>query len=916
MTLVRPTSRPMRDPAFDPPQEAYDAGLPPHDPQATPSMAQFLEIKAANPGCLLFYRMGDFYELFFQDAEIASRTLGIVLTKRGKHAGEDIPMCGVPVVRSDEYLHRLIGAGHRVAVCEQMEDPAEARKRGSKSIVRREVVRIVTPGTLTEEGLLEARRANVLAAIARQRVSETRHDYAIAAADISTGQFTVFAVSEADLPGEISRLDASEILVPDALREDPSLAQLWLSPGFSITRLAREGFAPSSAAERVAGYFEVKTLDSFGAFSRPELAAMAAITAYLDRTQLGSRPPLSIPKARMGNGHMAIDAATRANLELIRTLGGNREGSLLAAIDRTVSASGGRLIAQWLAAPLISLVDIRARHDAIEALMAMGDLRKRLRAHLAEASDLARAMTRLALDRAGPRDLLAIGQALVEAEKIAAMLAQAGEMPALLQKGADALLRSPAAIGHSILAAFREDVPLQKRDGGFIRPGFDAALDALFALRDDSRSVIAQLQARYAEETGTKTLRIKHNNMLGFYVEVPQQAGEKLLQPPHVQVFIHRQTMAGAMRFSTAELGGLERKIAEASGAAMARELEHFAQISAQLLAKDDAIRAAADALALIDTLAALAELAARENYTRPIMSEDSIFRIAGGRHPVVEAALKAAGGSFITNDCDLSPDDGRESGRILLVTGANMAGKSTYLRQNALIAILAQMGSFVPAKSAEIGLVDRLFSRVGAADDLARGRSTFMVEMVETAAILNQSGPRALVILDEIGRGTATYDGLSIAWAAIEHLHDQNRCRALFATHFHELTALSGKLDRLHPVTMKVTAYKGDVVFLHEVVPGAADRSYGIQVAKLAGLPASVVSRAGKILAELEKADRASPMTRMLDDLPLFRVAAREEETPQADALRQALAEIRPDELSPREALEALYRLKALPRN
>lgn len=915
MTLSHPNPRPMREPAFDPPQDAYDDGMPPHDPQATPSMAQFLEIKAANPGCLLFYRMGDFYELFFRDAEIAVRTLNIVLTKRGKHAGEDIPMCGVPIHRSDEYLHRLISAGHRVAVCEQMEDPAEARKRGSKSIVRREVVRIVTPGTLTEEGLLDARRANILSAIARQRVSETRFEYAIAAVDISTGQFTVFSVAEADLSGEIARLDPSEMLVPDAIRDDPTLCMLWLSPNFSITRIAREGFDPATAGARIAVYFEVATLDSFGAFSRPELGAMAAITAYLERTQLGSRPPLSIPQARTSSASMAIDAATRANLELVRTLSGNRDGSLLATIDRTLSAGGGRLISQWLAAPLTSLSEIRARHDAVAALLSQSDLRAQLRARLRQVSDFARAMTRLALDRAGPRDLIAIGQGLVEAEAIAALLAHAGDIPPMLGSARDGLLRAPASIGHAILDAFRQDVPLQKRDGGFIKQGFDAALDALFALRDDSRSVIAQLQARYADETGTKTLRIKHNNMLGFYVEVPQQAGEKLLQPPHVQVFIHRQTMAGAMRFSTAELGGLERRIAEASGAALARELEHFAQISARLLAEDAAIRAAADSLALLDTLAALAELAAQEHYTRPVISEDCAFMIEGGRHPVVEAALRQVGGSFIVNGCDLSPSGGQNSGRILLVSGANMAGKSTYLRQNALIAILAQMGSFVPAKSAEIGIVDRLFSRVGAADDLARGRSTFMVEMVETAAILNQSGPRALVILDEIGRGTATYDGLSIAWAAIEHLHDANRCRALFATHFHELTALTSKLDRLHPVTMKVTAYKGDVVFLHEVVPGAADRSYGIQVAKLAGLPASVVARAGKILAELEKADRASPMTRMLDDLPLFRLAEREEAPPASTILDQALAEMRPDEMSPREALEALYRLKALPK-
>lgn len=426
--------------------------------------------------------------------------------------------------------------------------------------------------------------------------------------------------------------------------------------------------------------------------------------------------------------------------------------------------------------------------------------------------------------------------------------------------------------------------------------------------------MIAQLQARYAEETAVRALKVRHNNVLGYFVEVPQQAGERMLQPPFSVLFVHRQTMAGAMRFSTSELSTLEHKIGEASGKALARELDHFAGFAAEILAADSTIRAAAEALAALDVLAGLADLAAREEWARPVMSEDCAFAITEGRHPVVERAIKSTGESFIANSCDLSPEGAAEAGRILLVTGANMAGKSTYLRQNALIAILAQMGSFVPAKSARIGIVDRLFSRVGAADDLARGRSTFMVEMVETAAILNQAGPRALVILDEIGRGTATYDGLSIAWAAIEHLHDANRCRSLFATHFHELTALSAKLDRLHPVTMKVAAYKGDVVFLHEVVPGAADRSYGIQVAKLAGLPASVVKRAGAILTELERADRASPMARMVDDLPLFRLAGpAEAAAPETDRLREALQTIRPDELSPREALDALYRLRGM---
>ena len=904
--------RPMRDPAFDPPQEPYEAPAPDDAARATPSMAQYIEIKAANPDCLLFYRMGDFYELFFNDAEIAARDLGIVLTKRGRHAGADIPMCGVPVIRSDEYLQRLIALGHRVAVCEQMEDPAEARKRGSKSVVRRDVVRIVTPGTITEEGLLDARRANTLLALARQKTGAASHDYALAAVDISTGDCVVMAVDVADLAGEIARLDPSEMLVPDAMRDDPALAPLFQNARAAITRLARDGFDPASAERRLLDFYGVTTLDAFGAFSRAEYSAIAAILVYLERTQLGQRPPLSAPRRRLAGEAMAIDAATRANLELVRTLGGQRAGSLLEAIDETVSPGGGRLLAQWLAAPLTDLAAIQARHAAVGFLAENEATRVGLRAHLRRVTDMPRALSRLAMDRAGPRDLIAIAQGLGEAEEIAARVLVDHAQGTLLDEARDALLAAPATLGAELLAALKEDVPLQKRDGGFIRAGFDAVLDEFHALRDNSRSVIADLQARYAEGVGVRQLKVKHNNMLGYFVEVPQAAGETMLKAPHNATFVHRQTMAGTMRFSTEELSELEHRIGEASSRALSRELDHFAAFAKAVLEQDGAIRAAAEALARLDAIAGLAHLAVREGWTCPVMSADRLFEIVEGRHPVVERAVKREGGSFIANPCDLSPEDASGAGRILLVTGANMAGKSTYLRQNALIAILAQMGSFVPAATARIGIVDRLFSRVGAADDLARGRSTFMVEMVETAAILNQAGPNALVILDEIGRGTATYDGLSIAWAAIEHLHDQNRCRALFATHFHELTALSARLPRLHPVTMKVAAYKGDVVFLHEVVPGAADRSYGIQVAKLAGLPAGVVKRAGAILSELEKADRASPMARMVDDLPLFRAAASEAPAPDS-RFRDALADLRPDEMSPREALDALYRLRGL---
>ena len=900
------TANPDQLPYAGPPDAAPAAA----DYKATPSMAQYIEIKAANPDSLLFYRMGDFYELFFEDAEIASRTLGIVLTKRGKHRGEDIPMCGVPVVRSDEYLQRLIAAGHRVAVCEQLEDPAEARKRGAKAVVRRDVTRLITPGTITEDTLLDPVRANVLASVARIRAGEAHWTYAVAAIDISTGGFSVTEATVETLPAVLARLDPSEILVPDAIRDDVGLAPLWRELKTSLSPLARDGVDASSAEERLKRYYGLATLEAYGRFSRAELSAAGAIIAYIERTQLGARPPLRPLRRDDSGAVMQIDAASRANLELARTLSGNRSGSLLATIDRTVTPAGGRLLTERLAGPLTDIAALHSRHDAVAFLLDQDELRADLRRALRRAPDLPRAIARLALDRGGPRDLAAIREGARAVDDIAARLPSGA--PKDIARAAQALAALDRRLAEMLDAALDDDLPLQKRDGGFVRRGYEPALDEARTLKDDSRAVIAGLQQDYAAETECRTLRIKYNNMLGYFIEVPQAAGEKMVQPPLNATFVHRQTMAGAMRFSTRALGELEAKIASAGERAVGIELQIFERLAREVLDRQESLRGAADALATLDVHAALADLAADRNWHRPEMTERPEFHVEGGRHPVVEAAVRERGETFIANDCELGASG--DAGRILLVTGPNMAGKSTYLRQNALIAILAQAGAFVPARLARIGIVDRLFSRVGAADDLARGRSTFMVEMVETAAILNQATGRSLVILDEIGRGTATYDGLSIAWATIEHLHEKTRCRALFATHFHELTALAKRMMRLHPVTMRVTEYKGDVVFLHEVVPGAADRSYGIQVAKLAGLPGPVVERARAVLKELEKSERAAPVTRMVDDLPLFAVPVQATPEPVlADPLRAAMDAINPDDLSPREALEALYRLKAL---
>jgi len=898
--------------ASDPPAE--DAR------RTTPVMEQFLEIKAANPDCLLFYRMGDFYELFFEDAEIAARALGIVLTKRGKHLGRDIPMCGVPVHRADEYLHRLIAQGFRVAVCEQLEDPAEAKKRGGKSVVKRNVIRLVTPGTLTEDTLLDARRNNYLLAIARARADEAR--YALAWIDISTGEFRIAECDRATLAADIARLEPGEIIVSDALYGDAELAP-YLRTLPAVTPLTRDVFDGATAERRLADFFAVATTEGFGTLSRLELTAAAACVSYVERTQLGHRPPLSPPMREPQGATLLIDQATRANLELTRTLGGERRGSLLATMDRSVTAAGSRLLAQRLAAPLTDPAAIARRHDALDFFAGNAAARSDIRARLHAAPDLARALARLVVGRGGPRDLAAIRDGIAAAADLAAELERAVELPAELVQAAAALRRPDAALAAELAAALADELPHLKRDGGFVRTGYDTALDETRALRDESRRVIAALQARYAESSAVRALKIRHNNVLGYFVEVTAQHGDKLLAPPLNSTFIHRQTLAGQVRFTTTELGELEAKIASAADRALGLELETFDKLSVSVTAASADIKAAAEALAVLDVAAALAELAVERRYVRPRIDGSLDFVIEGGRHPVVEQTLGSDGGPFVANDCDLSPPPGAtgpgaavkaSAGRIYLLTGPNMAGKSTYLRQNALIAILAQMGSFVPARQAKIGAVDRLFSRVGAADDIARGRSTFMVEMVETAAILNQAGVRSLVILDEIGRGTATFDGLSIAWATIEHLHETNRCRALFATHFHELTALAAKLPRLFNATVRVKEWQGEVVFLHEVVAGAADRSYGIQVAKLAGLPAAVIERAKLVLAKLEAEDRASP--RGFEDLPLFaaspRPTAPQPKDAAVDTVIAALAALDPDEMSPRDALEALYALKA----
>ncbi len=880
------------------------ADSPAPAPELTPMMAQYLAIKRAHPDCLLFYRMGDFYELFFDDAVKAAAALDIALTKRGKHLGEDIQMCGVPIRSYEIYLSKLVRSGFKVAICEQMEDPAEAKKRGAKSVVARDVVRLVTPGTLTEDNLLDSRAHNYLAAVA-----EAQGLIGLAWVDVSTGDFAMQSVDPNQLGAALARLAPGEVLVPDRLAQAAAHFEVWSDWKQVLTPLPSVRFDSENARRRLEALYGVGALDGFGAFGRAELAAGGALVDYIELTQKGKLPRLSPPRRLAQGAVMEIDAATRRNLELAETMSGERRGSLLAIIDRTVTGAGARLLAARLAAPLTDPAAIDKRLDTVAFFAEHEDVRADIRDTLKRCPDIERALSRLSLGRGGPRDVAAIKDSLGQIPHLRQFLARpALDAPPEGITAAARNLGEHSGLVDRLGRALADELPLNARDGGFIRPDYHAGFDELKTLRTEGFGMLARLERRYVDETGVTTLKLRHNNIIGHHVEVAAKHADKLDDR-----FVHRQTMANAARYTTTELIELSGKIQGAAERALALELELLADLIGEIVARATPIAAAARALAGLDVAAALAELAVEGRWTRPLIDHSLAFDIKGGRHPVVEAALAAANsGAFVANDCDLG-----EAQKLWLITGPNMAGKSTFLRQNAVIAILAQMGAFVPADSAHFGVVDRLFSRVGAADDLARGRSTFMVEMVETAAILNQSGPRALVILDEIGRGTATFDGLSIAWSVVEHLHEINGCRALFATHYHELTRLAARLKGLSCHQMRVKEWQGDVVFLHEVASGAADRSYGIHVARLAGLPPAVVARAEQVLSALEKGDQGGAVARLADDLPLFAALARpkpRETIPAGPSpLEDKLAAINPDELTARQALDLLYELKAL---
>ncbi|HEY1124773.1 MAG TPA: DNA mismatch repair protein MutS [Sphingobium sp.] len=855
-------------------------------------MAQYLDLKHQAGSDLLFYRMGDFFELFFEDAKKAAAVLDIALTARGEHDGEPIPMCGVPAHSMDAYLARLIKAGLRVAIADQTETPEQARARGgSKALVARAIVRFVTAGTLTEDTLLDSRRANILAA-----VGEAGGALAVAAADISTGRLEVVALDGGGLEAELARIGASEVIARPGLAERVPDALPFESRGFDSAR----------AEVDICRLFGVATLDSFGAFSRAELSALGGLLAYLDHVGQGRMPFLAAPVRAGSSDHLSIDPATRESLEIVQTMNGQRAGSLLATVDRTVTGAGARMLAADLSAPLMDRSRIEARHAFVQWLYDDGPLREEIRARLRALPEIGRALGRIAIGRGSPRDLGQLRDGLDAGRALREKLGRCEDIPALLA----ALL--PALDGHGALVdelkrALVPAPPTEAANGGYIADGYDAALDELRTLASDGRRAIAALEAKYREQTGIAALKIRHNGVLGYHVEVPARHADQLMAQD--SGFTHRQTLAGVVRFNSVDLHEQASRVTQAGAHALAAEAVHFEALVALVTGRREPIARAADALSRIDVAAALAERAAEGGWSRPHFEDHACLDIRGGRHPVVEAALTKAGEAFVANDCSLAPDD-----RLWLVTGPNMGGKSTFLRQNALIVILAQAGSFVPAQSATLGLVDRLFSRVGASDNLARGRSTFMVEMIETAAILAQATERSFVILDEVGRGTSTYDGLALAWAVVEAIHDVNQCRCLFATHYHELTRLAERLDSLSLHHVRAREWQGDLVLLHEVSEGPADRSYGLAVARLAGLPPPVIARAKAVLGKLEAGKaQTGGIAAGLDDLPLFAATIAAEPETVVDPLRERLDNVDADALSPREALDLIYELKQI---
>jgi DNA mismatch repair protein MutS len=849
----------------------------------TPMMQQYLQIKAEHQQYLLFYRMGDFYELFFDDAVNASQVLDIVLTKRGKHLNQEIPMCGVPAHSAEHYLDKLIMSGYKVAICEQLESPIEAKKRGSKAVVRREVTRIITSGTLVEDHLLESKRANFMAAI-----STLGDKLALAFIEITTGDFFISPTTITTLQADLVRLSPQEIIISDKLYCNPQFKNILSDYQRIITTRANIVFDFQRCLTRLEKFFQVNSLAGFANFSEAEVSAAGALVEYLEHTHKSNLPRLNKPKKLNPSSFLSIDAATRKNLEIEASINGDKKHSLLSIIDKTLTSGGARLLALHISAPLRHPEVINRRLDNVEFFHTHNQLRRNIREQLQLFADIERSLSRIFINKSGPRDLTLLRDGLIRSLQIAEKLTFSNtELPQLLRLAVSQIGNFGDALD-ALTNALTTDAPLQVKEGGFIKPGYSQQLDNLYELKFNSKARLEALRDNYRQATGITSLKISFNNVIGFFIDVTPGQASKIKDELG---FIHKQSLGSSIRYTTLELKQMEEEILSCDERIAATELEIFSHLCAKVINVAEFISQTAQAIATIDVASSLAQLAAEKNYVRPIVDDSLHFHITGGRHPVVESTIKE---NFIANNSKLN-----ESEYIWLITGPNMAGKSTFLRQNALICILAQAGSFVPAQSAHIGVVDKLFSRIGAGDDISRGQSTFMVEMVETATILNNATAHSLVILDEIGRGTATYDGLSIAWAVVENLHNNIRCRTLFATHYHELTNLDGILSGLACYTSEVKEWEGNVIFMHNIIAGKADKSYGIHVGQLAGLPKSVTDRATQILDEL------------LAQGSIYVNTAPQAVNENHHNTVNTLKDIDIDALTPRDAFEILYKLK-----
>lgn len=859
----------------------------------TPMMQQYDDIKSQHPGFLLFYRMGDFYELFGDDALTAASVLNITLTKRRTSKEEDgVPMCGVPFHAAENYIAKLLKNGHRVALCEQTEDPATAKKeRGSKALVNREVVRLYTEGTLTEDSMLPEKSSNYLVAL-----HEHDDTMALGWLDLSSGVFETTTTTPETLAAELGRLQPKELLVDEPLADQCAEAlQLYQD---ALTHPYGDLFSPRNAERTLKQFLGVSTLDSFGFETGAQQAVCGGLVGYIAQTQkldrTGHQTTLPRPRVVRAQNTMHLDPATRQNLELTRTLNGNRKGSLLHALDNTATPAGARMLESWLTAPLTDIAEIKSRQDAIAALLENKTTTTDLRQTLKNTPDISRALTRLSFNRGGPRDMAAIRQGLRQLPAVLEHLETLRENT-LLEVIKESLS------GHDDLRTLLQsaisdgDMPMLARDGDFIAQGYCPELDKFRHTNNNALTLLQELERKEAEALGVSSLKVRYNKVWGYYIEITKTHADKVPER-----YIHRQTTTQNQRFTTPELIEIEQDIASAGSKAQTRELELYEDLRQKICDHGQALVACAHGLAMLDVLSGSAELASRQNLTPPAMTTDQRFYIEKGRHSVVEKTVE----TFVPNDCAL------EGNALWLVTGPNMAGKSTFLRQNALLAIMAHAGFYVPARKAEIGIIDRIFTRVGAADDLARGQSTFMVEMVEAANILNNATEKSLVILDEIGRGTATYDGLSIAWACVEHLVQHIKCRALFATHYHELTTLEDTFSAIENHHVAVKEWDDDIVFLHEVRKGASPRSYGIHVGRLAGLPPAVTARAENILKHLE--DNANSAGSR-QQIPLFEVGSGADGANPDTPLTDVLADVTPDSLTPIKALELVYRLKDL---